>query len=394
MYWQVLLPKFELGEAIQRLEVEVRVRLDDSFRIQLDSAIDRDKRLATAIEDTRQVMVKLKTTFGTAEDTLGTFLRKLAESSNESLKSADMIAKVLKKVHGRASHIKDSLEKKRKPQPTDVAIAGLDSTLDSMTNAISLQNDLLSDLKPSIDALVVAIRALPYDSTLSRKIDSSITYLQSAAAGVSLELNRHDTVLRKLQTSAETRFRAAESARDDLFRALVKDLADSNTVGPSVLRSDIVVHRNLSTARILYRNYKTTLRRLPALDPAERLGVFRARYVPFAILGEELVSSFDVEATAIFEVGLAFGDAIVAGDDFVVPEFSLRRLGVAFVISNDLFNADAKVRALAFTYDFNSYGSIGIGANFPAGKRQSYISFGINKKAFEDVVGQLQSLFK
>jgi hypothetical protein len=77
-----------------------------------------------------------------------------------------------------------------------------------------------------------------------------------------------------------------------------------------------------------------------------------------------------------------------------VPEFSLRRLGVAFVITNQLFSKDAVVRALALTYDFNSYGSIGIGANFPGERVELYVSFGINKKAFEDVIGELGKLFE
>ena len=59
-----------------------------------------------------------------------------------------------------------------------------------------------------------------------------------------------------------------------------------------------------------------------------------------------------------------------------------------------LFNDDAEIIDLALTYDFNSYGSIGIGGNFAHHEVHPHISFGINKKAFEAVLTGLAGLFK
>jgi hypothetical protein len=176
--------------------------------------------------------------------------------------------------------------------------------------------------------------------------------------------------------------------------------ADNIATSP-IEESDISIDLRADLVKIQYRNYKSTLRRMPALDPAERLGVFRPRYVPFAVVGGRIRGPFangSHPAVGIFEIGFGFGDIAVPGDEFVAPEISIRRLGIAFVISERLFRADAEILALAFTYDINTYGSIGFGANFApldgVRKPSTYFSLGINRRAFEGVAGQLQKLFR
>ncbi len=182
---------------------------------------------------------------------------------------------------------------------------------------------------------------------------------------------------------------SVDSVKRNLAADLEVGLTDTSYIGPSVTSSDLVIGDDLKSARILYRNYKGSLRRMPALDPAERMGIFRIRYVPFPIVGSDtnprmnLKRPFAAGSPAVFEVGLAFGDALVPGDDFVVPAFSWQRLGVAFAITQQLFSDSAQVLALAVTYDFNSYGSIGVGANFAGKAAHGYLSFGINKQAFD-----------
>ena len=175
---------------------------------------------------------------------------------------------------------------------------------------------------------------------------------------------------------------------------LTKVLSDTMNAGVSIRTGDIVTIEN-SEAKLLYRNYKRGIRYLTALDPAERLGIFRLRYIPFAIIGKDLVKPVGDNPTGIFEVGMSFGDPIVSGDDFTVPPFAPERLGVAFAISNEFFSDSARVAALALTYDFNSYGSIAVGSNFNTKEKkiQSYLSFGINKKAFEGLVKAIKNLF-
>jgi hypothetical protein len=192
--------------------------------------------------------------------------------------------------------------------------------------------------------------------------------------------------------------------RDSLMNELAKEvevgLLDTMYSGISVRKSDLLIDSDFVHAHILYRNYKSALRHLLTLDAAERMGIFRARYVPFPIVGTadrpraSLQRPLNAGSPTVFEIGLAFGDAIVPGDDFVVPEFSWRRLGIAFAITEKLFNDDADIVGLAFTYDFNSYGSIGIGGNFAHNETHGYASLGINKKAFEAVVKGLAGLFK
>ncbi|HVZ38165.1 MAG TPA: hypothetical protein VHI13_02735 [Candidatus Kapabacteria bacterium] len=180
-------------------------------------------------------------------------------------------------------------------------------------------------------------------------------------------------------------------------------LAESNVVptdggrrGDSLTSGDVILYgeRGTQRIRILYRNYKPALRRMKALDPSESVGIFRARYVPFALIGSSLKRPLAAGAGAIFEVGLAFGDQIVSGDAFVLPEFSVNRLGVAFAITDQLFSDSARVLAIALTYDFNSYGSLGLGANFPpGGKTTTYVSLGINRTAFQELLRQIQRVF-
>jgi hypothetical protein len=191
----------------------------------------------------------------------------------------------------------------------------------------------------------------------------------------------------------------SDSIQTILTEQIETHLIDTLYSGPSVRKSDVVIDYDCTGAHLLYRNYKQSLRYMPALDPAERMGIFRIRYVPFPIVGTAdrpratLLKPMSPNSPTVFEVGLAFGDAIVPGDDFVPPEFSWRRLGVAFAITEQMFSEDARIIGLAVTYDFNSYGSIGVGGNFAQNETHGYFSFGINKKAFEEVVKGLAKLF-
>lgn len=181
--------------------------------------------------------------------------------------------------------------------------------------------------------------------------------------------------------------------------AIYEQITDTNYSGISVRKGDVIIDRNTRRIQILYRNHKTSLRELPALDPAENVGLFRARFIPFVIIGKDLLTTFTGGHGAVFEIGLAFGDVRVSGDDFIKPELSLRRLGVAFAVTNRLFSDDARIRALAFTYDFTSYGSIAAGVNFPGEnssssmKNELYMSFGVNKRAFEQMLKKVSGLF-
>jgi hypothetical protein len=339
-------------------------------------------------------MAELKRVYSHMNDTVMAYLVTLRETTKHSVDEARKLKDELTVLTNGVRDLNKEIDELNSIHRRNAVAADAAIQLDTIKEVVRAQSGTQSQLLTAIESLEQLIKNMPAPSRTPREIERAAKSLEKTASSVLSELEKRGTLLSSLRVASIERQDLVDSVRASLFSAIQRDLIDSNMTGPSIRRSDIIIEDSLRFARILYRNYKTSLRRLPALDPAERLGIFRARFVPFAILGKRLVSAFDPDAKAIFEVGLAFGDAIVAGDDFVVPEFSLRRLGVAFVISNELFTENASIRALALTYDFNSYGSIGVGANFPQNKRESYVSFGINKKAFEDLVGELQNLFE
>ncbi|MBS1914416.1 MAG: hypothetical protein JST22_20675 [Bacteroidetes bacterium] len=382
-YWQVLLPKFELGEAIQRLEVEVGFRVNGIYSAQYASAVAEVENAGrtyaadatnlnsqllasvssfTSIVSPRHPITPSEASRESSDPEFQARQQQLIALPNRLKQSAALLNQYSSSY---AQHVEES--------PAVVHANG---------KLLEHQNLLLNELRGGVDTVVTTAKTVA-PGTPEEKIATHIDDLASKAS----------ISFAKLQTAELKRKALVDSLRDAQRTRLEHELIDSNYTGLSVRRSDISVNDSLTAARILYRNYKTSLRRIPALDPAEQLGIFRARFVPFAVVGGHLYTPFDSNAKIVFEVGLTFGNAVVAGDDFVVPTFAPERLGVAFVITNDLFSDSARIRALALTYDFNSYGSLGVGANFAGGTVKPYVSFGINKKAFEDVVGELGKLF-
>lgn len=342
-YWQVLLPKFKLGEAIQRLEVEVHFHLTKSFIERYNFIKDREDGAARQIEDRRKAFKR-------------DFAQRIIESNKE--------------------FIKLGLEQKDAGRLTSL-----------------YQKNIREYLKIR-DELIDALPRDKRSADLAVTIDS----LMEIRIG---NLGAYKTQFKELNTLASDRNRL----HDDLTKEIEVGLADTLYSGPSIKKSDIIItgdeeHHRPVAAKILYRNYKKSLRRLQALDPVERMGIFRVRYVPFPVigtgedLGMKLLAPLQSSSPTVFEIGLSFGDAIVPGDEFVVPSFSIDRLGVAFAITEKLFDDDAEVRALVLTYDFNSYGSLGIGANFPGDKIRTYFSLGINKRAFENALAGIAKLFQ
>jgi hypothetical protein len=310
-YWQALLPRFRLGEAIQRIEVEARLDLE---------------ALNLIDEELRKKMDELTTQIDNLE--------------KEGFKKEEVNPLAQSYVYNREQY--------------------------------------------------------------NTKRDSRL-----ASRGSSAEKSKRlDDLVGSYTTSLTQLQKLFLSVKDSLFELIHDSLADTSFSGPSVRRSDIVIDYDVHSvevkpkARILYRNDKRSLRRLFASDPAERLGIFRIRYVPFPVVGTKerprmhLVPPLGENSAAVFEVGLAFGDVIVPGDEFVMPEFSWRRLGVAFAITENLFSQEAEIIGLLATYDFNSYGSIGLGGNFAGDEVHGYASFGINKKAFDAVLAGLAGLFR
>ena len=401
-YWEVMLPQFRLGEAIQRIEVEVSFELSPTHqaKIALANRIVRD-----AVEKSREDSIKL---------TLARQKLIVEEKAIETLdtKARQSTGKDTMKTWF-ANRIKESNQKldelKIGPSEAD-GLRIVFSQADVSDYIAALQNFFLRKGMTSGDTTRLVDSLIQERSIFVRKYQEKYSETRARDAELQSQLRERqvfvDSVTGAIQKNKEDLGKSEARyffVRDSLAREIAREievgLTDTMYVGPAVKKSDLIIDPEFKSARILYRNYKTVLRKMLALDPAERVGIFRVRYIPFAIVGIKdrpmsLWGQFSETPTTTFEVGLSFGDAITPGDEFVPTEFSLRRLGVAFAVTQKLFKDDADIMAIAVTYDFNSYASIGYGANFAHSAVRGYASLGINKKAFEQVVAALGKLFE
>jgi hypothetical protein len=386
-YWEVLLPQFNLGEAIQRLEVEVHFNLDSIYSYKF-SELSNLKNIADSNRRVIELSLQLKESQfrkqnenqllqveknleveGIAYPQLRV-LRKAKQDSDESFNTE---LNKLEKVLNQDRPLQDKMKSLK-------VTWGMIKDSVSYVNGIKLITRTGSLNRSRIESLI--------DSYLSL-MDAHFTNYRDYKDSIQIILNEQSYIIEQ-----------EDSIRVRITKEIEIGLVDTSYSGPTVRESDVVVDNEYKGAKILYRNYKTSLRRMPALDPAERMGIFRVRYIPFPIVGTDenprmnLKRPFAQGSPTVFEIGLAFGDAIVPGDEFVVPEFSAQRLGIAFAITQQLFSDSAQVIALALTYDFNSFGSIGIGGNFAGKGVHGYLSFGINKKAFETLIKVIGNIFQ
>ncbi|MBL7865639.1 MAG: hypothetical protein JNK10_12220 [Cyclobacteriaceae bacterium] len=147
-----------------------------------------------------------------------------------------------------------------------------------------------------------------------------------------------------------------------------------------------------------YRNDKQSLQYLQADDPQEKLGIFRARLVPFPFYATTNADGTQSEfkwqqGKVIYEIGINFGYAVVKGDHFVPKFFDMNRLGLGIGISADTFSQNPTFLSVSLTYDMNTYTSISFGANL-IDKPSFYMGVGINARAFKDLVKNSATLFK
>ena len=357
-YWQTLLPDFKLGDAIQRVEVAMTIQLPNYFSQLLKNV---DSTLKASKIDSR------------------TIARKKNERIENEIKSLTNLkwTEVLKatEVLIDKSEVVDSFNFKNKESLNNIF---------SKETFFIRKND--NDKKEFLNEFYTLItNPDTYD-----KLVKIVDYKNSVISEYQQQLKSIDYL--KAQK---------DSMVQSLYDKIVGRLADSSYSGPAIRKSDLLISDpDFEKATLLYRYYQNNLRYRKALDPAEHLGIFRARYIPFPVAGTpndikvQLLAPTQTGSPAVFEVGLSFGDDIVSGNNTFNPAFSASRLGVAMVITEKLFSSDAQIIGLALTYDFNSYASIGVGRNLAQGKSFPYYSFGINKKAFEQLLSALAGLFK
>lgn len=408
-YWQCLLPEFELGDAIQRMEVEVKFDLPSKHYAKF-------RNEAQAIKDSL----------------LNKDTKKIESIQNELLSNKNIIIEQSSKLSQRLISFQNSINELNKNDLTNISdeilklnkmLMPVEQNLIFVTALFSIQglnqgDSVYKALKMPFDELnnfLDRVKSKNVDPLLKSIIDASENYkkyfpelkeiansLFATLKLISENVDNIKSYIQKFDELVILEVKAKEELRKSILKELNLDLADSMYSGQSVRRSDVIIEPDFRFAKILYRNYNSALRKMPALDPAEKMGIFRVRYVPFPVTsttinkrGNLYLVPFTGEgAITVFEIGLSFGDAIVPGDQFVFPEFSFKRLGVALALSQKLFAHDAEIKAIALTYDFNSYGSIGLGANLARELIRPYFSFGINKKAFEALLKGLVGVFK
>jgi len=354
-YWQIALPKFQMGEAIIRIRVESRVWLSELYEKESLVIENRERNLLGKLDK--------------EEDQSRNEFVFLTKSHQNRLKRLGITASEMRRLFTALSKRGEGV----------------------LQDSLQAIRDRLVSLEPPPDSIDLIMREA--ENSTRARVNARDDYLN------------HQHKIKQARLGIE---KEREALKDKMEEAVFSDLSDTSKADRTAYIGRVFVEQQYGQYRgrkinravkIHYANDKAALRQMPALDPSEFSGVFRVRYVPFPIVGTikngkmRLLRPYAKDSPTVFEVGLRVGDIILPGDDFVTPLFSLRRVGIAFAITEKLFKEDAEIIALAVTYDFSSYGSLGVGGNFAHGERHGYASFGINKKAFEAVLRGLTGLF-
>jgi hypothetical protein len=431
-YWQTNLPEFELGEAIQKVEAIVTIPIREAVDWNLHEGYLRiadklyhfenrfpilyDSLKGTSYENVnfRKTILSLFSIFVSDFDRLVYAPQNLRNSMYTSdYKHQDSTSREI---------INDSYNRTNSnPYMQSLFYLGHDNIFSTLVNP-----DITSQLvSHEIIRDINIARFSQYDSNYYRESISLIEDLDRRLTSASVNYKYNNDYALNIRIINILNDYITLCALDGYFEpdkyyeGLIADnvrnkmyevYADSTKRGPGFKRgpalasADIRVTRTeesdqINNIEIKYRNYNNDLRKMPALDSAERVGIFRIRYVPFPVTSvtrsdEPTLVPFDGDnAHTVFEVGVNLGDRIVASDLLVPKELDWRRLGVSFAITEDLFKSEADILALLFTYEFNSYVSIGAGFNFAHDRRKPYFSIGINQKAFQALTANLAGLF-
>jgi hypothetical protein len=406
-YWEVLLPKFQLGEAIQKIEVETHIELTPTRLINLYNTY---LNIYAGMKQDFKDYTNLKQQIERASTILNSFLTKFVP--NEIIDSIHKFFKVnqisseLEQLNNFETLLSQSISN------TNQYLDTIKAKLKSLVN-ISDSNkiySLISDIPDKIGNIMQYKNELStfnlYFKVVQNAINEDVKSICENNNNITIKTNDVIKELSQLQLLKLSNVDSLSKKLDDIEesinstieKSILRTLLDTNAMGQGVRRADIVLDKEFKWAKILYRNYKTSLRYLPALDPAENVGLFRARFVPLAVLGNGGLSMpFKDAKSTIFEFGLSFGDKIVSYDDIFISNFSYRKFGIAIAVSPKLFADDADILALVLTYDVNSFASLGIGANFRGVDRkfvETYFSFGINKRLFENLLSSMQKVFE
>ncbi len=437
-YWEAELPPFDIGQSVQRIEALVTLNLDSSYRKQLEFKIEVEK-FRTAYE---RIIALHKLQMGNAAETdfptdaadyqmldqfavyarhdnarelnrmllLDAMLQEIkypeepkvrfnawcAKVNNDSVqvdseRRDSLIQQIKKPICKRLMNLKNLDEFQRVVSPV---VALSDSCSSGLPDSIWSNKIDVEDASEQVAKFILNwTESFQYDS-----------FAELMLAGADLKGAGAKQLKEETDTQDEfDKYSVEEGFKDDIRKAILEEIqqnfTDSSLVGARLLKADIVIEDELRNATILYRNDKQDLRKMPALDPTERRGIFRLRYIPIPVtrIGDHRLQRIGFageRSHTVFEVGVAFGDAYVASDEMVPREISIRKLGVAMAITEELFSNNAELLGVALTYDISSFVSLGAGANLANETIQPYFSFGVNRQAFEALTRWIGDTFE
>lgn len=299
-YWQVALPDFQLGEAIQRIEVDVQFHLNRKYRFGMDEHMESFWQ-----QQKNNLTSKIKAHIDT--------IRSIVSS-----RPADTLGQLI------VSSLKDNLGKfnvvptsREKDIPERVAVIPSDPFQDVNLRILALdalnktskknrRRHFFLTLNDSISHLTELWKVKIVDHSIATHLLTDTSYFNSIRESTNMILSQTVKPVMTTLTSLDSAVAQATSDTydwkvnsylsytkylDTISAQLAKEieavLLDTSFSGESVRKSDLTIDQDsLRWGRILYRNYNKTLRRMPALDPVERLGIFRIRYVPFIMTSD------------------------------------------------------------------------------------------------------------
>lgn len=406
-YWECRLRDFELGESIQRVEVVVEcnknelikllavrgLKFNDEDDYSLDHFLllrrgdDRIIRQYVTINDLKNQLEEnystiFRTAFADLDTTIDNWITNQQKKVNE--RQQEWIRKGILEQLSRNELLKvEDVLKFTKYLKDSISTKITDS------DSFKIHKDTLINLIDSIQNLII-----PYDTQAISKKLKKITFNSEEISLITPEIKLNELMaeLPKLQFSykeedqhfpdvqnPELYFAYVENRRSSMLDMQYKD-GDKKLV------------------QFTYRNNKQSLQYLQADDPQEKLGIFRARLIPFSFYSqnrtdENVEEEFKWQrGKVIYEIGINFGYAIIKGDHFKPKFFDMNRLGIGIGITADTFSEEPSFLSVSLTYDINTYASFGFGAML-INEPQPYFSIGINARAFKDLVANSRKLF-
>ncbi|MBS1556504.1 MAG: hypothetical protein JSU09_16405 [Bacteroidetes bacterium] len=432
-YWSCIMRDFSLGEAIQRVEVIVDCSVEN-----LNKTLGRYGLKPISIKDFNPYLLLRR-----GEDRT---LYNISLYENIKQEGIDEKAKLTNSLNNLNSTIKEFQNRTERLNSRINEIRATQQNLSNAYNNINSNYRLINQAFATLETKYKTSKELPTgelnelkkraDSTI-RGYDNYITLIKTNAPDNAI--NEFTTEVSRAKSDFTVQFeifksdinKSVASSFDSTYKAIQEKIRPLTLSGiptnyerekeairqigsnsENRLYSAYVENRAASMLdmrykksdttiiQFNYRNDKQSLQYLQAGDPQEKLGIFRARLVPFPFYNQSTtgVSTTDdnfkwQRGKVIYEIGINFGYAIVKDDHFIPRFFDINRLGLGIGISADTFSDKPTFLSVSLTYDMNTYTSLSFGANL-IDKPGFYMGVGINARAFKDLVKNSGALFK